>query len=109
MAKVVITVDTETKTLSVSVDGQGIANVSSFNGYCYTDAAGKVRSLDVSISTGEMVGDVSKSTTYYCCGSAQAKQAETDGKVVTANALPGFVKVTENKSLEMAISSILGR
>lgn len=63
MSKVVIEIDTEEETTSVSVDGAALSNVESISIY---PGMGKHSSFGLNIYMCEEEGDMRKVTTLYC-------------------------------------------
>lgn len=69
MAKVVITVDTETATLSASVNGKEVDNVKSVSVYKFVDSytKNKTPEVDVSISSFTEEEDGVRKSMHICC------------------------------------------
>jgi len=108
MAKVVITVDTEAKSLAVTIDGSPIANAKSASAYQYRDSNGNPNGIDVAVNvTEQMNNDVRKETSYYAMGSAQAEKIIQSGQVVYNKDIPNFVGITAESKVQADIAEFL--
>src|SRR5688572_10644437 len=97
MAKVNITLDTETNTLSVSVNGSAIENVSSAYVYTTKDYDDDETKHCCHISLYEKAEGVEKTTQYYTRSSEQAKDIpQADAKLN----IPGFIGVEQKDPTE---------
>jgi hypothetical protein len=106
MAKVNMNVNTEDNTLSVSINGQVIPNVTDVSSYRDVNSEGKVIGFYVRISTREELDDdMVKSITYYSYGSSQAEAALRDGVGITNDLLPGFVGIEQPSQVHSDIAS----
>lgn len=95
MAKITLVVDTETKALTVQVDGKSISNVRSVSAYQYRDAEGDVNGFDVSVQVEEPeVNGIRKNTTYYAMGSKHIADIQR-GEAKTHDDLASFVGETD--------------
>lgn len=92
MSTINISVNTENKGLSVSLDNTVIQNVVEVRIYRGLDTDGEPTYFSSSIVTREEVSpDVQKVVEYYSVGSVEAQEVIADGKDVYNNDLPGFV------------------
>jgi hypothetical protein len=92
MSTINISVDTESKNLTVSLDNTVISNVVEVRVYRGLDSDGETTYFSSSIVTREEVSpDVQKVVEYYTVGSVEAQEAIADGKDVYNDDLPGFV------------------
>jgi len=93
MPNVAINVNTESKTLNVSVDGVGVPNIDSVCVYQYRDSDGNPSLVDVSMNARtEENNGVIKEVSYYVYGSKMADEV----MAAVANKhddVPGFVGV----------------
>lgn len=94
MSKVIIAMDTEAKTLDVSVNDKAIAGVTEAYAYQSFDQKGKVDGVYINVTTREMDEDVRKVTSYI------ASASELD-KCVTIK--------TRAAALSETLASILGK
>ena len=100
MAKVTITIDTESKTLGVTIDGEVIQNAKSVSAYQYSDSNGNPNGIDCSVRVIEKQSDsLVKETSYYAMGSLEGEKVTKSGCAVYNKSLPKFVGITvENKA-----------
>lgn len=93
MAKIVITIETSTKTLDVSIDGVKINNAKSVSAYQYRDSSGKANGIDASVMVYENgpSEDVRKETTYYAMGTVEAEKIVKSSDAVYNKDIPNFV------------------
>ena len=105
MAKVIITVDTgDSKTLSVSIDGQSVPNVTDASVYRELDSNGNVIRLSASIYTKEeMDNGVVKRISYYSDGSAEAQKIIASGNGILNKDIPNFVGVINDVNVKQQI------
>lgn len=93
MPNIAVNVNTESKTLNVSVDGVGVSNIKSVNVYQYHDSDGNPIGVDVSMNARtEENNGVIKEVSYYAYGSQKADEV----MACSANKyddIPGFVGV----------------
>jgi len=107
MASVVITVDTENKTVAVSIDGMSVPDVEDASVYTYRDSDGNVKSLGVSVYTvNKSENGVTKRVSYYAEGSEQAKKAIASG-VTVYNDVKGFVGIEDQTQAAQDIDEFL--
>lgn len=96
MAKITVQVemDTEDKTMDVSINGEKVKNVSNVSCYTYFDSYEQENRVSVSVYSSEEDEEsgIVKSTSYYACGSEKAKAVPANEVV---NALAGFVGVKQ--------------
>jgi hypothetical protein len=95
MAKITvqIEVDTDEKTMDVSINGEKIKNVSNVSCYKYYDSYEQEDKCSVSIYSCEedKEAGVTKNTNYYAHGSEQARAIPPDQAI--NNVIAGFVGV----------------
>lgn len=110
MAKITITIDTENKSLAVSIDGVAIPNAKSVNAYQYRDSDGKANGIDASIQVSEdgPSEGVRKETSYYAMGTAKAEQIVEGGGAVYNDSVPNFVRMSEQAQIQQDIANFLG-
>lgn len=94
MAKIIVQVevDTDEKTMDVSINGEKINNVSYVSCSRHFDRYDQVNRVDVSVSSSETNKEtgVSKQTNYYAYGSKEAREI---GKSEAINTIAGLVGV----------------
>jgi hypothetical protein len=94
MAKIVVNVDTESKVMSVFVDGKAVPNVTEVVAYQYLDSKQNPASVDVSMYTNlQEDNGMRKQTSYYICGSDKATKA-LEGGIEVDRSVAGFVGVS---------------
>lgn len=109
MAKVSITVDTETKEVTASINGKVIQKVNSMNISTYRDENGKPYGIDVRFEVNEYDDDVSKCTTYYAYGSHSLEKLDPKKDMVYNDSVPECVEVIKiNSQLVEDITKYLG-
>jgi len=107
MAQIQISADTETKGLTVSINGTSIPDVEDLSVYSYRDSNGNVTSLDVSIYTVTVQdGDIRKRVSYYAAGSDKAQTAIASGQKVY-NDVKGFVGIDDKSQAANDIDEFL--
>jgi hypothetical protein len=107
MAQIQINVDTEAKTVAVTIDGSSIPDVEDASVYTYRDSNGNVTSLDVSVYTvTQKENGVTKRVSYYAMGSAQAEKAIASGQTVY-NDVKGFVGIEDQSQAAKDIDDFL--
>ena len=96
MAKITVQVelDTEEKTMDVSINGEKVKNVSNVSCYTYYDSYEQENRVSVSVYSSEedKESGIVKSTSYYAYGSEKAKEVPVAEAVHT---LAGFVGVKD--------------
>jgi len=108
MAEIVMTVDTENKSFTATINGTPIANVKQASVYQYRDSSDNVNGIDVSIGVSEkQADDVRKETTYYAMGTAQAEKVMKSNKVVYNKDVPDFVGITTQSQAQIDIEAFL--
>ena len=95
MAKFQIEVDTDDKTMSASINGTSVSNISEVRIYTYRDDDGNVTSLDVTLEASVKADDLYVMVSYYACASEKAKYALASGNKVYTN-IDGFVGVARD-------------
>lgn len=107
MAKIAISIDTEAKSLALTIDGTTIPDAEDVSVYTYRDSNGNVSSLDISISTTtQEENGVSKRVSYHAYGSKEAERALATGHKVYNN-VKGFVGVDDLVRAAMDIDEFL--
>ncbi len=107
MAQIQISVDTEAKTVAVSIDGTSIPDVKDASVYTYHDSNGNVTTLDVSVFTvAQTDNGVTKRISYYAEGSEKAQSALASGYKVY-NDVKGFVGLEDTSQAAKDIDSFL--
>lgn len=95
MAKITVQVelDTDEKTMDVSINGEKIKNANSVSCYSYYDSYEEENRVSVSIysSEGNEETGVTKSTSYYAMGSEAARNIAPSEAI--HNVIAGFVGV----------------
>lgn len=95
MAKITVQVelDTEDKTMDVSINGEKVKNVNSVSCYTYYDSYEQENRVSVSVYSSEedKESGIVKSTSYYAYGSQAAKEVKPSEAI--HNAIAGFVGV----------------
>lgn len=95
MAVIVITANTEDKTVAVTIDGVSVPDVEDASLYTYRDSDGNVNELSVSVYTvTKKENGVTKRVSYYAMGSEKATLALASGQTVY-NDVEGFVGIEE--------------
>jgi len=107
MAEITIAINTENKTVDVSIDGSSIPDVEDASVYSYTDSNGTVTSLGVSVYTRtKSENGVQKRVSYYAEGSKQAERAIASGLTVY-NDVKGFVGIEDQTQAAQDIDEFL--
>jgi len=107
MAKIQITADTETKELTVSINGMVIPNIEDANVYSYRDSNGNVDSLSVELRAAtQTVDDVRVNVNYYASGSEKANIAIASKKKIYMD-VKGFVGVDDTTQLNKDVDVFL--
>lgn len=108
MAKVIVDVDTETKELSVSVNGKEIKNARSANFYMGRDEKGNPYWIEASVNIREFEDDIEKMTTYYACGTEKEKFL-TEANLLANSDIEGFVCVEKQVEIEESVASHINK
>ena len=107
MAQIQVNVDTESKTVSLTIDGASIPNIEDVHLYSYRDSNGNVTGLDISMETStKEENGVRKRVSYYAMASAKAKMALASSQKVY-NDVKGFVGVDEQSQVAKEIDEFL--
>jgi len=103
----IITADTESKTLEVTIDGMTIPNVSDASVYLYRDSNGNAKELYGSVYTVEKSDNgVTKRVTYHAEGSEKAQNAIASGIKVYTD-VKGFVGISDESEAALDIDEFL--
>lgn len=104
MAKIVVTVDTDDKSMEATIDGKAVDNLTS--AYFYgADRDGY--GFGVSINTFEKDGDLRKYTSISA--SAEAEEEIKAGKATASTKYPGFAEKPDTSPLQKCIASLINR
>jgi len=107
MAQIQINVDTESKTVAVSINGTAIPDATDASVYAYRDSNGNVTGLDVSVYTRTVDdGGVMKRVSYYAEGSEKAKTAIASGEKVYKD-MAGLVGIEETSQVATDIDEFI--
>jgi hypothetical protein len=107
MAQIQINVDTEAKTVALTINGTTVPDVEDVSVYSHRDSNGNVTGLDVSMYTvSKTVDGVTKRVTYYASGSEKAQSAIASNKTVY-NDVKGFVGVEDGAQAAKDIDEFL--
>jgi hypothetical protein len=94
MAQINVVSNTEDNTLTVSINGSTIPNVTDVGTYRDVDSDGNVIGFYIRITAKELVSEgLWKIVEYYSYGSPQAMAAEASGNAVYNDSLPDFVGI----------------
>lgn len=94
MAQINILSNTDENSLSISINGSVIPNVTDIGAYRDTDSNGDVIGFYIRITAKELVSaGLWKIVEYYSYGSPQAMAAQSSGNAVYRDDLPGFVGI----------------
>ena len=104
MAKIVITSDTDDKTVEVTVDGIVVENVTSVYAYG-PDSAGY--GYGISISMYEKQGDLRKYSSL--CASEKATEEIESGEAKASTKFKGLAEKEDMSPLQKSIASLLKR
>jgi hypothetical protein len=108
MAKLTITIDTESKALAVTIDGEVIQNAKSVSAYQYCDSNGNPNGIDCSVRVIEKQSDsLVKETAYYAQGSVECGKVENSGHAVYNKQLPKFVGITVEGKAQADIAQFM--
>lgn len=108
MAKVVVTVDTDTKSMSVSIDDVAVPNAKCAQIYQYCDSNGNPNGIDCSVRVVEKQTDnLTKETTYYAMGSAEATKLVNSKAAVYNKDVPNCVGITVESKTQADIAAFL--
>jgi len=108
MSKLKIELNTEDKSLSVSLNNEVINNADDIGVYTYRNKDGVIEYVEARISVREVSGDVVKNITYYTQGSESAKAAIDSGQEVYTG-IPGFVGVDDRKQAIAEIDAFISQ
>ena len=107
MAQIQVSIDTEGKTISLTIDGTTIPDVEDVSVYTYRDSNGNVTSLDVSMyTTTKTENGVSKRVSYHAYASEVAKNLLAIGAEVYKD-VPGFIGVEDTTQAARDIDDFL--
>ena len=108
MAKLTITLDTESNELSCDVDGSQGGNVSevSLSNWSYGDGDPQYH---FSVVTFEKVGEVTKMTRLFASESQEGRDALRLGTASPSKKIPGFVEMPAKSKVEEQIAKLLNR
>jgi hypothetical protein len=106
MAKVQVNIDTEQKTMEITIDGAVIADATEFSASCYPGDPPSVYS-SIYTQTSEVNG-VRKQVSYYASGSKEAEILLSSQAEVLLDK-PGFVGVEESHSVLLDISKFFDK
>jgi len=105
MSQINILVNTEDNSLSVSVNGATVTNVTDANTYRDVDSNGNVTGFYVRIVSKEMVSpDLAKVVEYFSFGSPQAQAAIASGLAIYRDDLPDFVGLASKTQVQKDIA-----
>ena len=95
MAVIVITADTESKVLSVTIDGITIPDIEDACVYTYHNNDGTVNELSVNVSSvSKTENGITRRVSYYAYGSKKAQSAIASGQTVYTD-VKGFVGIED--------------
>jgi len=104
MSQINILVNTEDNSLSVSVNGATVTNVTDASTYRDVDSNGNVTGFYVKIVSKEMVSpDLAKVVEYFSFGSPQAQAAIVSGLAIYRDDLPDFVGLVSKTKVQKDI------
>ncbi len=107
MAQIQISVDTELKTLGLTINGTSIPDIEDVNIYTYRDSNGNITSLDLSMYTVTKTQDgISVRVSYYASGSDKAQSAVASGQKVY-NDVKGFIGIEDGTQAARDIDDFL--
>jgi hypothetical protein len=107
MAQIQISIDTETKSLSLTIDGTTIPDVEDVSVYTYRDSNGNITSLDVSMyTTTEEQNGIRKRVSYHAYASEKAQSAIASGQKVYKD-VKGFVGIEDGTQAAKDIDDFL--
>lgn len=107
MAQIQVNIDTEAKTLSVTIDGAAIPDVEDVIVYSYRDSNGNVNGMDVNLETRRKDDNgVVKKVSYYAIASKAAQSAIASRQTVY-NDIKDFVGVESNVQIAKDIDEFL--
>lgn len=110
MAQINVVVNTEDNTLSVTINGSMIPNITDCTTYRETDSDGNVVAFYVRITAKELLeNSLVKLIEYYSYGSPQAQAAIASGEAIYNDDLPDFVGVATKSKVQQDIASFLQR
>lgn len=108
MAKVVISVDTEDKSLVVSIDGKKVSDVVDTSCYREVDKEGRVVGFYINISTvKDTKNGMQKRVSYWSVGSTRAQKITAAGYGIHNEDLPDFVGIEEESQVHQDIKQFL--
>lgn len=107
MAKIVIEVETDPKTLKVTINGEEIGDVSNVNIYKYC-GCGEVEPemwCEISTETKDVENKINKRVTFSTANTQEVKEALANKKAIRDDKFPGFTGY--HKTISDDISSFL--
>ncbi len=109
MAKIEVSIDTDTKVLGLTIDGISIPDIEDINVYSYRDSNGNVNSLGVSMYTvSKSENGINKRVSYYA-ESSEKGQSIIASRQKVYNDVKGFVGIEDRtqaaKDIDDFISS----
>lgn len=111
MAKITVQVelDTDEKTMDVSINGEKIKNVSNVSCYTYYDSYEQENRVSVSVYSSEEDEEsgIVKSTSYYAYGSQAAKEVKPTDAI--HNVIAGFVGVNKVDATKAVANFLLSK
>lgn len=110
MAQINVVSNTEDNSLSVSINGSSIQNVTDVGTYRDVDSDGNVIGFYVRITAKELVSEgLWKIIEYYSYGSPQAMAAQASGGAVYRDDLPDFVGVPAKTKAQQDIEKFFAK
>jgi hypothetical protein len=110
MAQINVVSNTEDNSLSVSINGSAIPNVTDVGTYRDVDSSGNVIGFYVRVTAKELVSEgLWKIVEYYSYGSPQAMAAEASGNAIYSDDLPGFVGVPAKTKTQKDIENFFAK
>lgn len=108
MSQINVVTNTEDNTLSVTVNGSVVPNITDVHAYRDTDSDGNVIGFYIRVSSKEVVSpDLVKVVEYYSYGSPQAQAAISSGEAVYRDDLPDFVGIRSKTKAQQDIENFL--
>jgi hypothetical protein len=104
MGMINVSVDTDKKSMAVSVDGKAVKNVREVYAYQGFNSKGEADGYSMSVTTVDSSSDVRKVTTYVASGSKEAEAAAQAGLITDRETIPGFVGFTDKTQVQKEIA-----
>jgi hypothetical protein len=106
MAKLTISLDTETQELTCDVDGTAVSNINdvSLSNYNYGESDPQYHFY---VTTYEKIDGLHKMTRLYAADSPDGRNAMKSGGAVASKKFPGFVEVPTKTKAQEQIAEIL--